>query len=64
MVNQSSAYTFFVTVVYASCDSNMRMDLWEELFSLSNEMYDPLLIGGDFNIILEGGRENWGLTYL
>lgn len=43
MVNQSSAYTFFVTMVYASCDNNMRMDLWEEFFSLSNEMHDPQL---------------------
>lgn len=61
MVDQSSAFNFFIIVVYAKCDNNLRMKLWGELFSLSKGMHDHCLIGGDFNVVLEGEEKIRGL---
>lgn len=44
MQNQSTAITFYATLVYPKCDRNLRLELWGDLFSLVNGMSNPWLI--------------------
>ncbi|KAH0757171.1 hypothetical protein KY290_020664 [Solanum tuberosum] len=43
---------FFITSVYARCNALERLELWEDILQMAEEMEDPWLIGGDFNVIL------------
>lgn len=58
--NQPMALSFYITIVYAKCDSNQRLELWENLYSLSNGM-DKRIIGGDFNVVLIAEEKIGGL---
>ncbi|KAK4732871.1 hypothetical protein R3W88_025859 [Solanum pinnatisectum] len=55
------AKNFYATIVYAKCDSNLRLNLWEELYSISIGMDRLWLIGGDFNVVLDGEEKIGGV---
>lgn len=59
--NQSSVCSFFVSPVYAKCDREQRIDLWGEIYSLASAMNCPWLVGGDFNVVLNGKEKIGGL---
>ncbi|XP_049357633.1 uncharacterized protein LOC125822286 [Solanum verrucosum] len=40
------------TVVYAKCNPNERLRLWDELYSISYNFSLPWIVGGDFNVIM------------
>lgn len=40
-----------LTLVYAKCDHNDRIELWDSLYYLASDMTIPWMIGGDFNVI-------------
>ncbi|XP_049385889.1 uncharacterized protein LOC125850006 [Solanum stenotomum] len=40
------------TVVYAKCNANERLRLWDEIYSLSYNFSLPWIMGGDFNVIM------------
>lgn len=61
MKNHFTALSFYATIVYAKCDSNLRLNLWEELYSISTGMDRPWLIGGDFNVVLNGEEKIGGV---
>lgn len=42
------------TVVYAKCSDIERLNLWDDLYSLSLNFRVPWMVGGDFNVILSG----------
>lgn len=43
---------FKITSVYARCNALKRLELWDELEALADNIEVPWLIGGDFNVIL------------
>uniref|UniRef100_M1DHQ7 AP endonuclease/reverse transcriptase n=1 Tax=Solanum tuberosum TaxID=4113 RepID=M1DHQ7_SOLTU len=59
--NQPLSLSFYVTIVYAKCDSIQRLELWDELFSIANRMDKPWIIGGDFNVVLNSEEKIGGL---
>lgn len=46
------------SAIYKRPDPNIRLDLWRELYQLSQSHQDDWLIGRDFNKILRA-TENW-----
>ncbi|XP_060183224.1 uncharacterized protein LOC132613196 [Lycium barbarum] len=53
-----------VTMVYAKCSDVERMQLWDSLYLLANNMTAPWLVGGDFNVILNEEEKIGGLPVL
>lgn len=43
---------FVATIVYAKCNALERLDLWEDIYRLANNMHLFWLVGGDFNVIM------------
>ncbi|KAG5589342.1 hypothetical protein H5410_039856 [Solanum commersonii] len=54
LLNQNSTFSCYATFVYVKCDSTQRLELWNDLYQLSEGMDRPWLIGGDFNRVLSG----------
>lgn len=50
---------FLLTVVYAKCTEALRMELWDDIRSLTNNCLDPWGVIGDFNVIM-GSEEKLG----
>lgn len=42
-----------ITAVYVKCSAIKRLELWEELECLANDLQISWLVGGDFNVILD-----------
>ncbi|XP_059292741.1 uncharacterized protein LOC132046197 [Lycium ferocissimum] len=40
------------TLVYAKCSASERLELWEDIYHLSNTLCCSWLIGGNFNVVL------------
>ncbi|XP_060170365.1 uncharacterized protein LOC132601283 [Lycium barbarum] len=49
------------TFVYAKCDEEERLVLWDNLYQLANSMNLPWMVGGDFNVILSDEEKLGGL---
>lgn len=45
-----------VIVVYANCSSIERLNLWKDLYPISQYLTMSWIMGGDFNVIL-GNKE-------
>lgn len=50
--------TFLISSVYARCDVQERLELWEELQSVEPDNQTPWIIGGDYSVILNE-EKNW-----
>lgn len=66
--NLATNFTSVVTIVYAKCDPNQILELWEDIAQLASGMDQPSIIGGDFNVVLNGGEkigvcQCWGLRW-
>lgn len=61
LVNQTLAQSFYATIVYVKCEVDQRLSLWEDIYSISNDMDRPWLIRGDFNVILNDKEKIGGL---
>ncbi|XP_060202298.1 uncharacterized protein LOC132630740 [Lycium barbarum] len=48
-------------LVYAKCDAVDRLELWDNIYSLSSNMNFPWLVGRDFNVILHEEEKIGGL---
>ncbi|XP_060170476.1 uncharacterized protein LOC132601407 [Lycium barbarum] len=48
------------TLVYAKCSASERLELWEDIYHLSNTLSCSWLIGGDFNVVLNDEEKIWG----
>uniref|UniRef100_M1DZC7 Non-LTR retroelement reverse transcriptase n=1 Tax=Solanum tuberosum TaxID=4113 RepID=M1DZC7_SOLTU len=48
-------------MVYAKCSADKRIELWNDLFFISNNYSGPWLVGGDFNVILGEDEKKGGL---
>ncbi|KAL0906850.1 hypothetical protein M5K25_025378 [Dendrobium thyrsiflorum] len=44
-------FNCFASFVYAACDKNSRVPLWEDLINFAIPLTSPWCVGGDFNII-------------
>lgn len=53
-----------VTMVYAKCNATTRLRLWDDIYAISNNMTDPWIIGGDFNVIINEEEKIGGLPIL
>ncbi|XP_060200359.1 uncharacterized protein LOC132628609 [Lycium barbarum] len=53
-----------VTMVYAKCSDVERIQLWDSLYLLANNMTALWLVGGDFNVILNEEEKIGGLPVL
>ncbi|XP_049391503.1 uncharacterized protein LOC125855893 [Solanum stenotomum] len=60
LCSQTLGISFLVTTVYAKCDKNLRMDLWDDILSLSNGISRPWILG-DFNAVLNGVEKIGGI---
>lgn len=49
------------TLVYAKCDNNDRLLLWEDIYQLDNKMPSPWLVGGDFNMVMNEEEKIGGI---
>lgn len=52
LYNQSIDKIFFITIVYAKCDVEHRLTLWEDIYKIANNMDNPWIFRGDFNVVL------------
>ncbi|XP_075074578.1 uncharacterized protein LOC142162156 [Nicotiana tabacum] len=52
---------FVITMVYAKCDATERIELWDTLYNLDDDMSLPWLVGGDFNVIWDEEEKFGGL---
>ncbi|XP_019242662.1 PREDICTED: uncharacterized protein LOC109222805, partial [Nicotiana attenuata] len=52
---------FVLTLVYAKCDAIERIELWDSLYYMANDMTIPWLVGGDFNVIWDEEEKFGGL---
>ncbi|XP_075109126.1 uncharacterized protein LOC142180920 [Nicotiana tabacum] len=52
---------FMITLVYAKCDHIDRIELWDSLYYLAQDMTIPWLVGGDFNVIWDEEEKFGGL---
>ncbi|KAH0679259.1 hypothetical protein KY284_020344 [Solanum tuberosum] len=52
-----------ITSAYARCDSFHRLELWEELENLAQEVSLSWLVGGDFNVIRNAEEKEGGLHF-
>lgn len=48
-----------LTIVYTKCDANDRLELWDHIYNLINNMSLHWLVGDDFNVSL-CNKENIG----
>lgn len=58
---QASGDSFICTLVYAKCSALERLNLWDDIYSLSHNMRLPWLVGWDFNVILNDEENIGGL---
>ncbi|KAG5586863.1 hypothetical protein H5410_047297 [Solanum commersonii] len=54
---------FKISVVYARCNAMERLELWEELESIVENVQFLWVIGGDFNVILNEEEKMGGLEF-
>ena len=53
--------SYFITIVYASCDRNVRRDLFDSLYRFGNGINAPWIVGGDFNCVLSPDEKVGGI---
>lgn len=54
---------FVISILYARCSALERLELWEELDTISENMHCPWIIGGDFNVILYEEEKLGGMHF-
>lgn len=57
-------FTFVITLVYAKCNADERLRLWEDIYQVAAGMSRPWLLGGDFNVVLSPEEKIGGLPVL
>ncbi|XP_019257607.1 PREDICTED: uncharacterized protein LOC109235809 [Nicotiana attenuata] len=50
-----------LTLVYAKCDEIERIELWDSMYAMSQDMEVSWLVGGDFNVIWDEEEKFGGL---
>lgn len=50
-----------ISIIYASTDRNTRVELWDTLYDLSNQIHTTWFVGGDFNVIVDETEKFGGL---
>ncbi|XP_060202783.1 uncharacterized protein LOC132631207 [Lycium barbarum] len=55
--------TITITIVYAKCDANLRMDLWDDIKNIATNCHNPWMVIGDFNCILDSDEKEGGNFY-
>lgn len=50
-----------ITSVYARCSNVERLQLWDELEYIEGNDFNPWILGGDFNVILNKEEKLGGL---
>lgn len=53
-----------ITIVYERCNALERLELWENIEVMAQIQQIPLLIGGDFNVILNEKEKKGGLPFI
>ncbi|XP_015168371.1 uncharacterized protein [Solanum tuberosum] len=61
LIQANQSHNFFVALVYAKCNANDRLQLWEDVDQLTTIIREPWLIGGDLNVILNSEEKIGGL---
>lgn len=46
LINQILDKVFYVTMVYAKCDANLRLQIWEDIYQMAHNIDKPWIIGG------------------
>ncbi|KAH0755697.1 hypothetical protein KY290_025967, partial [Solanum tuberosum] len=64
LIDQNDAHNFYATLVYAECDTNQGMELWDDLYQLYGGMDRLCLIVGDFNVVLNRDEKIGGLPIM
>lgn len=50
-----------ITSVYARCNALERLELWEDISWVAEDINIPWLVGGDFNVIFNDTEKPRGL---
>ncbi|KAH0636440.1 hypothetical protein KY289_036355 [Solanum tuberosum] len=58
---QEPSIEVMVTLVYAKCDANKRLELWDDIYQLTNNISCPWMVGGDFNVVMNEKEKIGGL---
>lgn len=58
---RSSQMEFYITAIYARCSALERLELWDSLEYMAEDMTRPWMCGGDFNVILHAEEKLGGL---
>jgi len=56
-------FCYIISSVYARCSSVERLELWEELTNIAEDVHVPWMVGGDFNVILKEEEKLGGLAF-
>ncbi|KAK4733875.1 hypothetical protein R3W88_008136 [Solanum pinnatisectum] len=48
-------------MIYAKCSVEERIELWNDLYFISDHYSEPWIVGGDFNVILGSDEKIGGL---
>ncbi|XP_059289518.1 uncharacterized protein LOC132043050 [Lycium ferocissimum] len=51
-----------ISIVYAKCTNRERLDLWGSLEDLASQMHKPMIMAGDFNVIMSEEEKYGGLA--
>lgn len=57
----NSLIKIVITSIYATCNALERLELWDELERLAEEVDVPWIVEGDFNVILDQLEKLGGL---
>lgn len=52
-----------IIYIYAKCNANMRVDLWDKLRSISANYDLPWMVSGDFNCIVDLAEKKGGTPH-
>lgn len=55
-----NVYSAYFSFVYASCDPQIRMALFNELSSFASSVSVPWMVGGDFNCVMSPSEKKGG----
>lgn len=55
--NRTLGLSFLTTIVYAKCERNQRLEIWEDIYSIASDIIRPWMVGGDLSVVLNSAEK-------